>query len=805
MIVEGSLAAMRLGSDNVFPYLVERGICSPASLLVSVEQLLGKNMNLLVHVSPSDVSDSSPDRYIVKQGPVGRSGVPKDGFDDEWHFSELLQSCDELEVLQPLVSQALAYDRQNEILVCRFFQCYQDLGDFYSDSQLFPPAIAVAMGAALASLHRATYQRTDYLERLDPDRPGCEHVRAPDYRHELGHLTPSIFQRVSIEALEFYELYQRTSDLSGAIAELEKDARSCCLIHGDLKFNNILLHDHWASWAPQRLPAAPLSLRLSDGLGVVRLIDWEQWAWGDPAFDVGALVADYLRAWLRSLILSSGVDLTLALRMAAVPLELIQPSLQALLQAYTAQFPEIVDHHPDFFDRVFQFAGVGLIGMIQAKLHYYEPFDIAERSMLQVAKSLLCQPEAAREMLVGRAADCSSRYDPAAYAGSSGISTHRVSSPPQAQPGAPLPRWTRDFSTERMLADLIQNIRVEPPVIEHAAYMPLNLDPSGHQVPGEVEHGRYRALPEDLQRNYLLEGIKDYVYGIYFSGEQERRGESVQPEEAVLNNAVAGVNLDFLTRLEIANQGTGFVDPGWIVVQANEGQLQIEKEGLHLWVRPAVDLASATDPAVGSKVRLKMPHALFAGDCYVAIGNEGEPLVAKPRIRIYFNISADGALLLLGFLSEALNRQRCRYSFKVLHDPSDYRRHDAASVEVQASSYRVVASALEQHSCSIASYLKDPIPLFSYPLAPGIGLVESPRDGADFGLSRCELLAEALLESQASPHSRLQMMADRFVQHGLDWSRPYLNPGSMARYLPLSWVPAGQVTAAAPPLGGDAA
>ncbi len=31
-----------------------------------------------------------------------------------------------------------------------------------------------------------------------------------------------------------------------------------------------------------------------------------------------------------------------------------------------------------------------------------------------------------------------------------------------------------------MLADLIDNIRVDPPLIEHPAYLPLNLDPSGH-------------------------------------------------------------------------------------------------------------------------------------------------------------------------------------------------------------------------------------------------------------------------------------------------------------------------------------
>ena len=783
------MAAIRLGSANVMPYLVERGICSASDVPVSIDQLIGKNMNLLVQLSRPRGLDATLHRYMVKQGPVGRSGVPKDGFEEEWRYSELLRSRAELAELQALVSQPIAYDRANEILVYRFFQGYKDLGDFYSDSQVFPPVVAAAMGASLASLHAATFQRTDYLLELDPDSDGFDAGRThqPDYRHELGHLTPAIFQRVSVDGLKFYELYQSSPDLSDAIARLEGGSRRCCLIHGDLKLNNILLHDHWPSWAPPRLPSLPPSLQLADGHGVVRLIDWEQWSWGDPALDVGALVADYLRIWLRSLVLSRGIDLAVALKLAAVPLEMLQPSLGAFLQAYTAQFPRIVESDLDFLDRVFQFAGLGLIHMIQAKLHYFEPFGTAERSMLQVAKSLLCQPRAAREMLLGPTPFAGSVFDATALAGEIAVPERMPPIPPQPEPPIPPPLWTSAFSPERMLADLIENIRVHPPLIEHPAYKPLNLEPAHHSESDLADCGRYRALPDDLRRAYLLEELKNYLYDIYFSGEKEGRGELPEQNPAVVNNAIAGLNLGFLAKLQDANLGTGFLDPGWVVVRADDKGLQIEKEGLRLWVNPDVDLVSASDLAPAARVCLKMPSSLFAGDCYVAIGNAGEPLADKPHIRLYFNISADGAPVLMRMLSGALNAEGCRFTLNVLHDPRAYPRLDAVSLEMQADRYSLIRLILEQQAHTLSPYLAGAVPLFTCPLAPGIGLVECPEDGGDFGLSRCELLAEVLLTTQLPSTARPQLMVEQFTQHGLDWSRPYLNPGSTAHYAPLSW------------------
>jgi len=804
LAAELDMPAIRLGSHNVFRYLVQRNICHSSDCISSIEQLLGKNLNLLVHLTAAGSAGQMTARYVVKQGPIGRSGIPKDGFDEEWRFARLLRSREELAALQALTSEPISYDKENEIIVYRFFDRYQDLGDFYSENQLYPAAVATAIGVAMALFHQSTFQRNDYFLALDPHSPNLEsrQLHRPNCHHELNRLTPSIFHRVSVDGLKFYQLCQRAGDLSEGISNLEANYHHCCLIHGDLKFNNILLHDGWLNWRRQVLPGSTSSLLLAEDQSVVRLIDWEQWKWGDPAFDVGAIVAEYLRAWLKSLLLDRDVDLAVSLKLASVPLETVQPSIQVFLQAYVSQFPEIWDVFPDFLDRLFRFAGLGLVRMIQDGLHYHEPFGVAEKSMLQVAKSLLCQPEVAQTTILGSTSLSFYSVDPHEINPKSPI-------PKRARPGqkkleskVSLPMWTRVYSQELMLEDLLENIRVEPPQIAHPAYESLDLArPGGDECIGQGFE-QYHSLPEPLQRAYHLTQLQNYIHDIYFSGEQEKRGQVEAPMQQLMNNTIAGLDVNFLGLLQEANHGTGFLDPDWVIVEAMHDQVQIEKDGLHLWVTPSVHLTVASmptessgqelsfsaDPAVGTPVCLRMPNSLFAGEYYIAVGNHGEPIAEKSRIVVTFNISAEGAPMLLEVLSRALNHAACRFIFKFLNEPLQYGRFNAVILEMEAESYSVLHTILEANSECISPHLSDPVPLFSHRLAAGVGLVEAPRDDADFGLSRSELLAQALLDSDSRAHSRQEMIRNKFVQQGLDWTRPYLNPGSTARYAPLDSV-----------------
>jgi hypothetical protein len=115
-------------------------------------------------------------------------------------------------------------------------------------------------------------------------------------------------------------------------------------------------------------------------------------------------LASYLQIWLRSLTIGNAIAVETALRIAAIPLELLQPSIVALIKAYFVQFPEILERWPNFFSRVMQFTGLILVKRIQGKLEHLGAFDNASICTMQVAKSLLCAPETSVLNLFGTTA-----------------------------------------------------------------------------------------------------------------------------------------------------------------------------------------------------------------------------------------------------------------------------------------------------------------------------------------------------------------------------------------------------------------
>lgn len=291
-------------------------------------------------------------------------------------------------------------------------------------------------------------------------------------------------------------------------------------------------------------------------------------------------------------------------------------------------------------------------------------------------------------------------------------------------------------------------------------------------------------LPSDLRHRDQLRQVRNYVYDIYFSGEQDGRSPLSEQAKTLKNNEAAGLNLDFYAQVRAANAGTGYDDLDWTIVQVDGDQLQVVKKGLHLWVNPGIDLAMGAldqERRPGDTVSLRLPNFQFHGDYYAAIGNAGHPSTDQTRVAIYFHVSPDGAIALMQAFTSALNHQRCPFIFKLLTDPDTYSRYDAVILCIEQGHYSAARSILQAVYPDVRSHLRDPIPLFTKHLAPGIGLAEIPEDEHDFGLHRCQQVAQALLES-THPSARLAALRQGFDQQHLDWQHPYLNPGSGDRY-----------------------
>lgn len=372
-----------LSSQNVVDYLISQGLCTQEQFLNNIEPKPAKNFNLLLSL-PDDR------KLLVKQERYNREGKTAGEFLKEWRVHKLLQNFPELSKIYPCFSEAVHFDATHSILVFNYLTDYRDLTDFYIKENYFASEIATVIGTTLASIHRLTIDNPNYQEFLQDDEDTSQ--QTPNLARGLDRITPAVFGMVPSHGLKFFALYQRYDSLGKAIADLSNAFTPCCLTHNDLKLNNILLSLDWEDAVFQESPTTD---------SIIRLIDWERGAWGDPANDLGTLVASYLQIWLYSLVTSNTIAIEDSLRLATTPLQLLQPSIAALATAYLADFPEILERRPDFLPRVMQFCGLALIRAIQAQLQHEKTFGNVGVCMLQVAKSLLCRPEASIPTIFG--------------------------------------------------------------------------------------------------------------------------------------------------------------------------------------------------------------------------------------------------------------------------------------------------------------------------------------------------------------------------------------------------------------------
>ncbi len=370
--------AFVLSSENVVQYLQEQSILSSDRELASpIKANEYRNFNLIVHVTDTEY-------YLVKQERFDGQGNTTGCLKYEWIFQQLLDRFPQLSPLQDLTARIIHFDSEKAILVVKYLPEFISLSRYYSRLNDYPPAIAAWLGTNLAQIHRLTWQKIEYQNFLARHTDSRSFGETPNFMQGLARVGPGIFANICPDGLEFFRLYQRFPSLHQAVAELHASYQTACLTHNDPKFSNYLIEDR------------DLTKNLQ-----IKFIDWEFMKWGDPALDLGILIAKYLELWLDSLFVSSDTDLNLALSLASCPLEKVQPSLIAILQSYLTNFPEITLARPNFVQRVIQFAGLDLIKRLQHNVEYHYAFNNGDICILQVAKSLLCYPEQAASNIFG--------------------------------------------------------------------------------------------------------------------------------------------------------------------------------------------------------------------------------------------------------------------------------------------------------------------------------------------------------------------------------------------------------------------
>jgi Phosphotransferase enzyme family len=368
-----------LSSANIFQYLAQRNLIDLAAQQDwQIEPLSGKNFNLSIR--------SAARGMLLKQERLNPSGTMLGELLNEWVVCQLLQRLSlRAGYVNTFNPQVIDFDRENSAIIFQFLADYQDLSLLYtSERDRWSVEIPRAIGRTIATVHQLTFDRQDDLDFLLEYLDG----RLAKNLVKIGRLSPAIFGAIPSDGIKFYTLYQRYPSLETAIDRLIATTQSRCLIHNDFKLNNILLHQDWENFGAD--------------LSIVRPIDWERGTWGDPAIDLGNFIASYLQIWLSNLVVNKTMRIEESLELAVIPLDAIRPSISAFVNGYLAQFPEVLDFDPYFLSKVVQCAGFSLIQQIEAVIQYEKNLSNRGICTLQVAKSLLCNPDESMSVIFDR-------------------------------------------------------------------------------------------------------------------------------------------------------------------------------------------------------------------------------------------------------------------------------------------------------------------------------------------------------------------------------------------------------------------
>jgi HopA1 effector protein family len=349
-------------------------------------------------------------------------------------------------------------------------------------------------------------------------------------------------------------------------------------------------------------------------------------------------------------------------------------------------------------------------------------------------------------------------------------------------------------SLQSSLEDIINKIQIQSEFcISHPDYKPLEL-------PSQAV-SRFQQLPSNLKNKYLQQQLSSFIYGIYYNGSlksvlaPDGDASDLAVKKNLENNTFLGVDVAFYDRLHEHNSGEGYFSPDWLVVkEETEGTLAVQKGGLTLHIERDRHLQPEEKAAtVGNSVAIKMPKNLVQNGFYMAVSNAGS-YHGENIVRVYFNLTSEGVAAVMSSLTSALNTIQIPFNFKALYNPKDYGRYDSAVLYFEKSNYEAVHPLLEKVYAEHHSNFQIEVPLFTKLIAPGLAIAEEPdrkfAEKESFGMNRCQIIANALLETwhqgDDSPEGRMASILQHFSLMQIELQRPYLNANSEDIYSPLN-------------------
>lgn len=327
-------------------------------------------------------------------------------------------------------------------------------------------------------------------------------------------------------------------------------------------------------------------------------------------------------------------------------------------------------------------------------------------------------------------------------------------------------------------------------LISHLGYKSVKLP---EDVIAQVQ-----KLPQAIQTDYFTGLLTSVIRLIYYEGSlTDKTPLEVNDDYFNLEkfaSKVLEIDWNLYEKVHKNNMGSGsFYQHFRVLRQEADGSLAAEHQGVTVHIQREDHLQLSDQSAVvDNLVAVRMPPHQLKRGFYTAIG---DALVnfnfSVSPVVVYFNFSPEGAIAVMKGLTTRLNESKLPFTFMTLFNSSCYGRYDAGMLQFAPEDYELVQPVLQIVYEENQSHFQNQVPIFTKMLAPGLALAESPKQRfrpiEDFGMNRCQIVANALLEAHKngdeSPEARMKYILKHFDCMGIDLERPYLNPNSEDIYM----------------------
>jgi Ser/Thr protein kinase RdoA (MazF antagonist) len=347
-----------LEQSDIAHYLLSLGLVKPRDVVEEGLTIVDASRRNCVFLATT----SGGPTYVVKQASPRTAATLA-------HEAAVLRVLSQATELSAQVPTVVHDEPEAARLILRTPADARDWNKYQSRAR-FPRIPARILGRALAGLHRLPAEGVEDLPS-GVDRMWGLSLPEPPYELLLD---------LSAGAQDLVARLQASRTMCDRLDELRNAGSEGTFVHGDLRWDNCLA------------VAAPGSRRRTRLL----LVDWELAGRGTAAFDVGTVLAEYLRSWVESIPIVDPGDPGRLVARAGHPRRRMQPAIQGFWSAYGLAYPQ----RPPL-RRAIELAAVRVLQTAVERAQGLAKSSAHVVTLVQLADNMLRRPDDAALRLLG--------------------------------------------------------------------------------------------------------------------------------------------------------------------------------------------------------------------------------------------------------------------------------------------------------------------------------------------------------------------------------------------------------------------